>query len=102
MYFPRITGAVLLGACAGVASAQEAKPKKVKPQRIKAVRMVAGGMAAARKPPTKPELKAKLEAKLKEPFVAAIAWEQDFEAAQRKSKDSGKRIFAYFTRSYAP
>ena len=44
----------------------------------------------------------RLDAKLKKDFVSAVAWEQDYDAARQKAQDSGKMIFAYFTRSYAP
>ena len=44
----------------------------------------------------------KLQKKLKEPFLAKAAWILEFDKAKSESKKSGKPIFAYFTRSYAP
>ncbi len=46
------------------------------------------------------DLEDKLDEKLKKEFVGNAAWTTDFEAA--KAKETGKVIFAYFTRSYAP
>jgi hypothetical protein len=40
--------------------------------------------------------------KLKEPFLAKAAWITDYDKALEESKKSGKLIFGYFTRSYAP
>ncbi len=47
-------------------------------------------------------LEDKLEKKLAKDFVKNATWELDLETAKKKSKESGKPIFAYFTRSYAP
>ncbi len=44
----------------------------------------------------------KLEAKLKEPFVANAPWILDYADALRQAKAEKKIIFAYFTRSYSP
>jgi hypothetical protein len=44
----------------------------------------------------------KLEAKLKEPFVANAPWVLDYSEALDKAKKESKIVFAYFTRSYAP
>jgi rhomboid protease GluP len=54
------------------------------------------GLAAAQ------SMEARLEKKLARGFVKNAPWEQDYEAALKRSADSGKLIFAYFTRSYAP
>ena len=43
-----------------------------------------------------------LEKKLSSPFLAKAPWELDYDAARAKAKETGKPIFAYFTRSYAP
>lgn len=48
------------------------------------------------------DLQAKYEKKLQKEFVSKIAWTQDLSEAQKKSKESGKLILGYFTRSYAP
>lgn len=47
-------------------------------------------------------LEEKLEKKLAKPFVENVAWVQDYDAALAKAKESGRIIFAYFSRSYAP
>ena len=47
-------------------------------------------------------LESKLEAKLKKEFVSAVTWHTDYDKALAASKESGKPIFAYFTRSYSP
>ena len=45
---------------------------------------------------------AKKEAKLAEAWVKNATWIMDYEEAQAAAAKSGKPIFAYFTRSYAP
>ena len=52
--------------------------------------------------PTPAELKARLEKELSGAWIKNADWVMDFDAAKAKSKASGKLIFAYFTRSYAP
>ncbi len=47
-------------------------------------------------------LEEKLEAKLKEPFVANAPWVLDYADALKQAKEGQKVIFAYFTRSYSP
>jgi hypothetical protein len=44
----------------------------------------------------------KRDKKLKEPFLSKAAWITDFAKAKEESRKTGKAIFAYFTRSYAP
>jgi len=48
------------------------------------------------------DMEQKLQEKLQKPFVKNAAWHLDFDAAKKQAKESGKIIFAYFTRSYAP
>lgn len=48
------------------------------------------------------DLKKKYDAKLAEPFVKKADWITDYEAALAASKKTGKMIFGYFSRSYAP
>jgi predicted methyltransferase len=48
------------------------------------------------------KLKEKRAAKLAESWVTATPWITDFDAAQAKSKETGKPIFGYFSRSYSP
>jgi hypothetical protein len=44
----------------------------------------------------------KRDQKLKEPFLTKAPWITDYDKAREESVKSGKLIFAYFTRSYAP
>lgn len=44
----------------------------------------------------------KLGKKLEGAWVKNAAWITDFDRAKSKARKSGKQIFAYFTRSYAP
>ena len=48
------------------------------------------------------DMESRLAEKLEKDFVKNAAWEMDFDAAKQKAKESGKLIFAYFTRSYSP
>ena len=50
----------------------------------------------------KEELQAKLEKKLAGEWLKNAEWITDYEAAKVQAKESGKLIFAYFTRSYSP
>jgi len=47
-------------------------------------------------------LKKKYEEKIAEPWVAHGGWRLDYEKALEEAGKSGKLIFAYFSRSYAP
>jgi len=47
-------------------------------------------------------LEEKLEAKLQEPFAKNVPWVLDLDEAIRQAQESGKPIFAYFTRSFSP
>lgn len=47
-------------------------------------------------------LEQKKQAKLKKGFVKHIDWVLDYDEAKEMSADTGKPIFVYFTRSYAP
>lgn len=47
-------------------------------------------------------LEEKLQAKLKEPFVANAAWVLDYADALKQARDGNKVVFGYFTRSYSP
>ena len=59
--------------------------------------------AAARAQGTEesPEL-TKFEKKLTAPFIKKAPWVLDYAAAKKQAKDSGKVLFAYFTRSFQP
>lgn len=48
------------------------------------------------------ELISRREAKLAEPFIKNADWITDYDQALAKAKQSGKPIFAYFSRSFAP
>ena len=48
------------------------------------------------------DLRAKLEEKLEQKFVSFGGWVTDYEAARAKARESGKILFTYFSRSYAP
>ena len=47
-------------------------------------------------------LRKKLESKLSEKWVSIQNWTTDYNLARQRTAQSGKLIFAYFTRSYAP
>ena len=47
-------------------------------------------------------LQERYDKKVKKGFIKKIAWEQDYDEARKTAAESGKLIFAYFTRSYAP
>ena len=47
-------------------------------------------------------LRKKLESKLSEKWVSLQNWTTDYNLARKRAAQSGKLIFAYFTRSYAP
>lgn len=55
-----------------------------------------------RQPPSQEELQSRLEKKLEGEWLKNADWQTDFAAAKAAAKDSGKLIFAYFTRSYTP
>ena len=57
--------------------------------------------AQGRQPPSQDELQANKEKKLAEEFLKKADWTTDYDEALAKAKESGKLIFAYFTRSYA-
>lgn len=59
-----------------------------------------GGDLRAQRPDQE-ELKARKAAKLGEPWLQNADWILDYEEAKAKSAETGKPIFAYFTRSFA-
>lgn len=77
---------------------EQKKAQKIQP--VKAMRLVAGGQAG--KAPDQAELKQRFEAKMAEAWIENANWETDYDKARAAAKESGKLIFAYFTRSYAP
>jgi len=67
--------------------------------RFVAALALVGAMATAAWAQSMEEKKA---AKLAEPWVKFADWVTDYDKARKLSEDSGKPIFAYFTRSYSP
>ena len=63
---------------------------------------IASTAMAQRKQPTQEELSSKLAAKKEEGFLKNADWMYDFDQAKEIAQKEDKRIFAYFTRSYAP
>ncbi len=63
---------------------------------------IASTAMAQRKQPAQEELKTKLASKKEEAFLKNAAWMYDFDQAKESARKEDKRIFAYFTRSYAP
>jgi hypothetical protein len=53
-------------------------------------------------PETKDPLETKYEAKVSEAWFTSNEFTSDYDTARAKAKETGKPIFAYFTRSYAP
>ena len=47
-------------------------------------------------------LEEKYQGKLNKAFMKKVSWYTSLEEAQKKAKETGKPIFGYFTRSYAP
>ena len=48
------------------------------------------------------DLESNLKEKLGKEFMRNAAWNIDYDIAKAKAKETGKPIFAYFTRSYQP
>jgi hypothetical protein len=47
------------------------------------------------------DLEKKRDAKLAEKWFTSNEWTSDYDVARKRAKESGKVIFAYFTRSYS-
>jgi hypothetical protein len=69
------------------------------PGRVAAATALTALMAAAALAQSPQDKRA---AKLAEPWVKNADWITDYDKARQLSDESGKPIFAYFTRSYAP
>lgn len=73
---------------------------------MRRLRMVALGLALGTLLVSSAEaqssLEQKLQAKLAKKFVKNAPWITDYDKALATAKESGKVIFAYFTRSYSP
>jgi len=63
---------------------------------------MASTAVAQRKQPTQEQLRENLAAKKENVFLKNAAWNFDFEKVKEVAQKEDKRIFAYFTRSYAP
>jgi hypothetical protein len=61
-----------------------------------------GGAPAPAAAPAKDPMVAKYEEKLAEAWFKDGGWTDDYDAARAKAKETGKPIFAYFSRSYSP
>jgi hypothetical protein len=60
-----------------------------------------GDPAAEKKAKQQEALKARLDAKLKEPWLTDYGWVADYDKARERAKAEKKLIVGYFTRSYA-
>ncbi len=75
--------------------------------KFKATLLVAGLLAffaqtAAAQMPSQEELTKRLNDKLSESWFTDYGWINDYDKAREVAKESGKLIFAYFSRSYSP
>ncbi|MBK8974515.1 MAG: hypothetical protein IPM29_01175 [Planctomycetes bacterium] len=48
------------------------------------------------------DLVKKRDEKMKSEWLQQASWTTDYDAARAQAKETGKVIFAYFTRSYSP
>jgi cytochrome oxidase Cu insertion factor (SCO1/SenC/PrrC family) len=63
--------------------------------------LVLACVAASAVAQDKDDLQAKYEAKVAEAWFKDNGFTDDYDVARQRSKETGKPIFAYFTRSYA-
>ena len=70
--------------------------------KLGALSLAFGGALLAAAPAQAQSFEDKLEQKLAKEFVSKVKWVTDYDEALKASQESGKQIFAYFTRSYAP
>ncbi|MEZ6188839.1 MAG: thioredoxin family protein [Planctomycetota bacterium] len=61
-----------------------------------------GALFLAVSPTFGQDLEAKLKEKLAHPWIQEQGWITDYDEAMAQAKESGKLIFGYFSRSYAP
>ena len=52
--------------------------------------------------PAQTDLELRRDAKLAEEWVGQAPWVTDYDEALAQAQQSGKPVFAYFTRSYSP
>jgi hypothetical protein len=62
--------------------------------------LAAGPLLAG--PDAQEQMKKQRDEKLSHDWVKKFPWVTDYAAAKAEAKKSGKMIFAYFSRSYAP
>jgi len=99
-----IAGLALVSALPAQIQIQEKAEKKAqqklqKRQGGRAIRLVP---TQRRKPKTQAELVESKKQKLAGAWLKKAPWILGFDAAKAESRETGKPIFAYFTRSYAP
>ena len=63
--------------------------------------LIAIGLLCAQGP-SQSNLEVMRDAKLAEKWVSAAPWVTDYDEALAQAQQTGKPVFAYFTRSYAP
>ena len=63
---------------------------------------LAAGLVMAPGVSAQDALVAKRDKKLASPFLLKADWITDYDEARAKAKETGKPIFAYFTRSFDP
>ena len=68
--------------------------------------VLAAALPAQDSKPAKPDrqtlLAERRDKKLASEFLKKASWHTDFAAAKKAAAESGKNIFAYFTRSFSP
>ena len=101
MNHSKTIGLALLGALLMPATTQ-AQEKKTPPKKKLFRAMTLTGSGASSKPPTQAEFKQRMTKKLAGPWLSNVVWNYDYSKALQESTTSGKPLFAYFTRSYAP
>ncbi len=67
-----------------------------------AVLFATSALAQGRTPPSQETLKQNRADKVAEEWFTDAGWIDDYDVAREKAKESGKLIFAYFTRTYTP
>ncbi|RMG19074.1 MAG: hypothetical protein D6731_00400 [Planctomycetota bacterium] len=69
---------------------------------IRIAALVAGSLLLLAPPASaQSDLEKKRDKKLNEAWFKANDWTSDYDEARKRAKETGKVIFAYFTRSYA-
>jgi hypothetical protein len=92
---------VVVTCLGGAAIGQDGQPDAPKPTSPIPATPIQPAPARTQEP-TQDEYKQKLEDKLKKPVFQKAHWIFDYDEARNEARKSGKTIFAYFSRSYAP